>query len=92
MSKNIETVVRNLHLQITLRINDENYNWQDPAVNTSFEFSVPVELLDTKQIAGLIDLHARALNAQFPAEKERWEAEQKAKKAEQAKVEQGASV
>ena len=67
------------HIEINLTLSENDSSWYDPRVQQHFSFAIPVDLLDVKKLADLLKLQLDAMHPAFDAEKERWEAEEKAK-------------
>ena len=73
MSKSIENT---LHVQITLTMNANSYNWSDPRVEKRINFEMPVDLFHSGTFTKLFDKALEELKSEFPARVAEFEKEQ----------------
>jgi len=80
-----------IHVSVNLRLNENDYRWNDPCAETDFNFSVPVDMFSATQFAKLIEGQMKALPVLLEAEKIRIAEEQRIEE-EKAKAEAGIEI
>jgi len=81
-----ESAMKVLHVSINLRLNEDDYRWNDPCAETNFNFSVPIEMFNPTQFGKVIEGQIKALTPLLEGEKIRIAEEQRIEE-EKAKAE-----
>jgi regulator of protease activity HflC (stomatin/prohibitin superfamily) len=79
--------MRTVHFSINLTVNeDSSWNWGSPKVQETLQFSVPVEMLEAKNLSAMIVRAIEEMEKRFPDAVLEYEAEKAAEEAEKEKA------
>lgn len=76
-----------LHVQLTITLNNSEYNWYDPQIQSQLNFDIPQELFNSASFAKAIDARIVQLEKDFPQAITDYEARQKREREKEAEAE-----